>query len=75
MTMVQSVLKPGTVYAAHDRFVCASTGCAGCTAAASGVDIGGARLRELDAQDIAEWASYDLGPLTCECGAVTAGGA
>lgn len=66
------ILKPDTVYVAHDRFVCASTSCAGVTAAMSGETIGGAKLRPVDAQDVAEWASYDLGPLQCECGKVIA---
>lgn len=73
-TATDSVLKAGTIYVAFDRFVCASIRCAGSTAAATGRDIDGHRLREIDSQDIAEWASYDVGALKCECGAVTADG-
>lgn len=66
----QDALQANTVYVAGDRFVC--TDCAGYTAKASGRDIDGHRLRPVDARDIAEWATYDLGPLGCECGRVQA---
>jgi hypothetical protein len=69
----QTTLKDGTIYVAGDRFVCSHTGCAGATARATGRDIDGHRLRPVDARDIREWESYDLGPLACECGRVTAG--
>lgn len=72
-TRLRVILKPETVYVAHDRFVCASTRCAGVTAACTGVTTGGAKLREVDAADVIEWAQYELGALRCECGAVTAG--
>lgn len=69
---MSNILTDGTVYVAGDRFVCSSISCAGSTAAASGVDIDGNRLRKVDEIDIAEWATYDLGPLHCECGKVVA---
>lgn len=69
---MKTVLKPETVYVAGDRFVCASIRCAGSTAAASGRDIDGHRLRAVTPRDVEEWAGYGLGPLRCECGAVTA---
>lgn len=69
-TQPAPVLKPGRVYLAHDRFVC--TKCAGQTALYTGRTIGGARVTPVTAADIAEWATYDMGPLACECGAVTA---
>lgn len=69
---METVLKAGTVYVAGDRFVCASTSCAGYTATMTGRDIDGHKLRAVDGRDIAEWATYDLGALRCECGSVTA---
>lgn len=59
------------VYIAHDRNVCANVCCAGATALYTGVTIGGAALSRVTSADVREWASYDLGPLRCECGAVT----
>jgi hypothetical protein len=73
MATLDVILKPETVYVAHDRFVCASLQCAGVTAAMTGVTTGGAKLREVDAADVVEWQGYEMGALTCECGAVTAG--
>lgn len=67
-----AVLEDGKVYAAGDRFVCATGRCAGMTALVTGETIDGDRVREVTAADVAEWATYDLGPLKCECGAVTA---
>lgn len=66
------VLREGVVYLAFDRFVCASVRCAGMTALATGTTIGGARVTPVTEADKREWATYDLGPLTCECGSVTA---
>lgn len=40
----------------------------------TGRAIGGARLLRLSTADVAEWATYDLGPLMCECGAITLSG-
>lgn len=68
------MLKDGAIYVAFDRFVCSSVMCAGSTAVATGRDIGGHRLREVDAADLAEWAGYGLGALRCECGRVVAEG-
>jgi hypothetical protein len=72
---VQLKLEGGVVYVAFDRFVCSFVACAGNTALATGYSIDGHKLRKVDAQDLAEWATYDLGALKCECGRVTAGGA
>jgi hypothetical protein len=71
MTTMTKALKDGAVYLAHDRYVCAETRCAGMTAAFTGETINGARLERMTTADVAEWATYDLGPLVCECGNVT----
>lgn len=67
-----SVLKPDTIYATFDRFVCSETRCCGYTARVSGVDIDGHRLRPIDARDLAEWPVAELGPISCECGRLVA---
>lgn len=72
MTPTAAVLKDDTIYVAGDRFVCSSVSCAGSTAVASGRDLDGHRLREIDDRDVAEWATYGLGPIKCECGKVVA---
>ncbi len=64
------VLKPDKIYRSYDRFECSK--CTGMTALYTGVDINGFRLKPVRAQDVTEWAGYDLGPLTCECGRLTA---
>lgn len=71
MATTRLPLDPDTVYDAYDRFVCGTTGCAGSTAVHTGRTIGGFRVRKVTARDVAEWATYDLGPLTCQCGRVT----
>lgn len=63
------MLTPGTIYLAHDRFVC--TDCAGATARYSHRTIGGAPVLPITAADFAAWPSY-LGPLRCECSNLTA---
>jgi len=68
-TATSPALKADTVYIAHDRFVCVD--CAGYTAEMTGRTPEGVRLVRATAADAAEWASYDLGPLVCECGRVT----
>lgn len=60
------VLRKGRLYLAYDQYVC--TECAGMTALYTGFTIGGAKLSPLRAADVAEWATYDLGPLRCEGG-------
>jgi hypothetical protein len=65
-------LRYATIYVAFDRFVCASPRCAGSTALATGHDIDGHELRPVDEADLREWAGYDLGPLKCECGRLSA---
>jgi hypothetical protein len=65
------VLQADAVYIAHDRTVCANSSCAGATARYTGRTIGDATLLRVTTADVAEWAAYDLGPLTCECGAIT----
>lgn len=66
------VLAPGTVYIAHDRFVCSDVACCGYTALYTGRTVGGAKLLEVTAADVAEWAASGMGDLTCECGALNA---
>ena len=63
------MLTPGTIYLAHDRFVCID--CAGATARHSHHTIGGAPVLPITAADVAAWPSY-LGPLRCECSNLTA---
>lgn len=38
----------------------------------AGMTISGHPLRPVTAAKVAEWQTYDLGPLTCECGRLTA---
>jgi hypothetical protein len=71
MTTMTKALKDGAVYLAFDRYVCAETCCAGTAAAYTGETINGAKLSRITTDDVTEWASYDMGPLVCECGAVT----
>ena len=66
-----AVLKPNTLYLAFDRYVCNSVHCAGSSALFTGRTIGGARVTRATAADVAEWESLDLGPMRCECGAIT----
>ena len=66
------VLRPGVLYLAGPNIVCASTRCAGSTALYSGRTIHGVRLSKVTRADIAEWATYGMGPMQCMCGSVTA---
>ncbi len=66
LTQQEPVLKAGRLYLAYDRVVCAR--CAGMTALYTGVTIGGAVVEPVRGTDVAEWATYDLGPLRCEGG-------
>jgi hypothetical protein len=66
--MTVPVLLQDQIYIAHDRYVCGTVACAGMTALYTGVTIGGAVLSPVTDEEAAEWATYDLGPLTCECG-------
>lgn len=70
---ITPVLKPGTIYydAALGEFLCDRD--AGTTALYTGKTIGGQKLRPIDARDVAEWATYGMGPITCTCGAQQAG--
>ena len=65
-------LEVDRIYSAFDRFVCGRVQCAGMTAVHTGTTTDGFPLRPITADDVHEWARYDLGPLTCECGAVLA---
>lgn len=65
------VLQADAVYIAHDRTVYANSSCAGATALYTGRTIGGARLLRVSTADVSEWGTYNLGPLTCDCGAIT----
>jgi hypothetical protein len=65
------VLMPGTVYVAHDRFVCDNVSCAGMTALFTGQTIGGAPVNRVTLADVRDWYGYDggsLGAFSCECG-------
>ncbi len=74
MMTTTTTLNPNRIYLAHDSFVCGSTRCAGSTAFHTGSTICGATLRAIDTQDVTEWATYDMGPLQCECGRLVATG-
>lgn len=63
-TAPRPVLKPGTIYVAHDTFLCAE--CAGMTPLYTGHTIYGAPLHAIRGVDVIEWSSYKLGPLVCE---------
>lgn len=65
------VLSPGVLYFAHDRIVCASIRCAGSCALFTGVTTGGAVLSPVTDDDAKEWKTHGLGPMTCECTALT----
>jgi hypothetical protein len=65
-----SILKPGQVYLAHDRFLCSA--CAGFTASATGSTTEGVPLLVVGSTEVEAWATYDLGPLACECGKAVA---
>ena len=54
------MLTPGTIYLAHDRFVC--TDCAGATARHSHRTIGGAPVLPITAADVAAWRGATTGP-------------
>jgi hypothetical protein len=65
------VLMPGTVYVAHDRYVCDDVSCAGMSALFTGWTIGGAPVSRVTLADVRDWYGYDggsLGALSCECG-------
>ena len=66
------VLDPQTLYEAWDRFVCASPSCAGSSVLFTGVTIGGHTVTPVTTTDVKEWLGYELGPLTCDCGRLTA---
>ena len=70
--MSASILKPGTVYLAFDRFVCADERCCGLTAHGSGFTLGGYPLTPVDAAMVAAWPVDELGLIVCQCGSVTA---
>lgn len=75
MSTAMRMLDEGTVYVSGDRFVCGTIACAGSSACFTGRGIDGQKVRAVDAQDVAEWATFpEMGPIKCECGAVTAGG-
>lgn len=71
-TTRKPTLKPDHIYVERDRFVCAEISCAGISGVMTGTSHEGHRLSLVRASDITEWATYDLGPLRCECGRLTA---
>ena len=73
-TTTSPVLNPETIYLCGQEFVCGTTRCAGSTAVFTGSGLHGEPISPVTAADVAEWASYDLGPLVCTCGALTATG-
>lgn len=67
----ERVLVEGRIYLMWDRFVCANGHCAGASALYTGVGIDGHRARRVVKADRDEWATYGLGPIRCECGALS----
>lgn len=66
------VLRSGAVYMGDGgRLACASVRCAGSSALYTGRDLSGHRVTRATVAHVAEWQTYDLGPLRCECRAVT----
>ncbi|MBW9213274.1 hypothetical protein KV102_00340 [Mumia sp. zg.B53] len=61
---IQPALKPDRLYCAYDPFVCVE--CAGATALATGMTIGGAPVTPLTVGEVVEWAASALGPLQCQ---------
>ena len=65
-----NALDPNVVYFGDNgRAICLD--CAGYAARKTGLDLSGQPVQKATAADIAAWPA-DLGPLTCECGKVTA---
>lgn len=71
LTTPKPRLEADKVYQAFDRFVCGTSSCAGYTAVSTGRTTGGYRVDVISPLDVSEWPK-DLGPLTCECGRLTA---
>jgi len=66
------VLHDGALYLGDNgRVMCSASHCAGVTARLSGRDLSGARVTPVTRADLAEWATYDLGAMRCECGRIT----
>lgn len=62
-----------TIYCAYDRWVCLQARCAGLTASATGVTIGGYRLTALTALDVTSWTTATTQDhVSCECGRLRA---
>jgi hypothetical protein len=67
-TRPPGVLAEGALYLGDNgRIMCAATHCAGMTAQASGHDLSGQRVSRVTVDDVAEWATYNLGPMRCMC--------
>lgn len=63
----------GTIYGAWDRWVCSEIPCAGMTATATGVTIGGYRLHPIAAEDVREvTALTGQRHIACDCGRLRA---
>lgn len=72
-TMPAPILKADRLYLTPaGEFVHGEARCAGMTAVYTGQTIDGGPASPITADDVAEWAGYDMGPLTCTCGALTA---
>lgn len=68
--MLTTALAAGAIYFGDNgRAMCAR--CAGSTALHTGHDLSGQPVTRATVADVAEWATYDLGALSCECRQVT----
>lgn len=64
------VLIEGAVYGSDNgRMICRS--CAGSSALYTGYDLSGMKVERITVAEVAEWLTFDLGPMRCECRKVT----
>ena len=70
-TLTKALADAAVYFGDNGRAMCSEIRCAGVTAATSGRDLSGQRVVRATTDDVTEWGTYDLGALSCECGAVT----
>jgi|SRR6185312_16124026 len=67
------LLDEGTLYLAHDRYVCGRMECCGVTALYTRQTLGGAPVLDVTPEEVAAWQTlHDGAPLVCQCGKVVA---
>jgi hypothetical protein len=54
----------------NGRILCSALACAGSTALHTGRDLSGTKVQRVSIDDVVAW-STDIGPMVCDCGAVT----